>query len=220
MRSIVGSLVLALASARCQRPVQEDWSHSAEPPSPAATRSTGVPAIPDEREGSSEASTDDLPSNGRCVLPTPAESPPVPAPSPMADCPLDPEGAGPHTLPTARIGFPDARGTSVVAELVISQHDTMKGLMYRRSLAPDAGMLFDLGVREDHKFWMHNTCIPLDLIYIDFDGLVVGIVESAPTLNDESRGVGCPSRWVLEVNAGWSRRHGVKAGQRVEVPRL
>jgi uncharacterized membrane protein (UPF0127 family) len=108
----------------------------------------------------------------------------------------------------------------VVAELVISQHDTMKGLMYRRSLAPDAGMLFDLGVREDHKFWMHNTCIPLDLIYIDFDGLVVGIVESAPTLNDESRGVGCPSRWVLEVNAGWSRRHGVKAGQRVEVPRL
>jgi uncharacterized membrane protein (UPF0127 family) len=138
----------------------------------------------------------------------------------MADCPVDPEGEAPHALPTARIGFPGARGTSVVAELVASQHDTMKGLMYRRSLGADAGMLFDLGVREDHKFWMHNTCIPLDLIYIDFDGLVVGIVESAPTLNDESRGVGCVSRWVLEVNAGWSRRHGVKAGQRVELPLL
>ena len=79
-------------------------------------------------------------------------------------------------------------------------------------------MLFDLGVRDDHKFWMHNTCIPLDLLYIDEDGLLVGIVENAPTLDDEARGVGCPSRWVLEVNAGWARRHGVAAGQRMSLP--
>ena len=90
--------------------------------------------------------------------------------------------------------------------------------MYRTSLAPGSGMLFDLGLRDDHKFWMHNTCIPLDLIYVDEDGLVVGIVENAPTLNDDSRGVGCPSRYVLEVNAGWSRRHGVKAGQYMTLP--
>jgi uncharacterized membrane protein (UPF0127 family) len=64
---------------------------------------------------------------------------------------------------------------------------------------------------------MHNTCIPLDLLFIDEDGLIVGIVESAPTLNDDSRGVGCPSRFVLEVNAGWSRRHGVRPGQRVRL---
>jgi uncharacterized membrane protein (UPF0127 family) len=56
------------------------------------------------------------------------------------------------------------------------------------------------------------------LVYIDFDGFIVGIVENAPTLNDESRGVGCASRWVLEVNAGWTRRHGVKAGQRISLP--
>jgi uncharacterized membrane protein (UPF0127 family) len=65
---------------------------------------------------------------------------------------------------------------------------------------------------------MHNTCIPLDLLYIDDDGLIVGIVENAPTLNDEPRGVGCASRYVLEVNAGWSRRHGVKAGQFASLP--
>jgi uncharacterized membrane protein (UPF0127 family) len=79
-------------------------------------------------------------------------------------------------------------------------------------------MLFDLTTREDHKFWMHNTCIPLDLMYVDDDGLIVGIVENAPTLNDEPRGVGCPSRYVIEVNAGWARRHGVKAGQSVRLP--
>jgi uncharacterized membrane protein (UPF0127 family) len=85
-------------------------------------------------------------------------------------------------------------------------------------MAEDRGMLFDLATREDHKFWMHNTCVPLDMLYLDEDGLIVGIVENAPTLNDEPRGVACPSRYVLEVNAGWSRRHGVRAGQSVPLP--
>ncbi len=79
-------------------------------------------------------------------------------------------------------------------------------------------MLFDLRVRDRHDFWMHNTCIPLDLLYVDEDGFIVGIVENAPTLNDESRGVDCSSRYVLEVNAGWSRRHHVRAGQRMTIP--
>ena len=106
----------------------------------------------------------------------------------------------------------------VEAELVRSEHDSMRGLMYRKSLGADRGMLFDLLVRDDHKFWMHNTCIPLDLLYVDEDGLIVGIVESAPVLDDTSRGVGCPSRYVLEVNAGWSRRHGIRAGQVMTLP--
>jgi hypothetical protein len=130
---------------------------------------------------------------------------------------VDPEG-GPGKLPVVRVAFPDAPGVAVDAELVRSEHDTMRGLMYRKSMGAERGMLFDLTVRDDHKFWMHNTCIPLDLLYIDDDGLLVGIVENAPTLDDESRGVGCLSRWVLEVNAGWSRRHNVKAGQHVTLP--
>jgi uncharacterized protein len=117
-----------------------------------------------------------------------------------------------------KVTFPEVGGVAVDAELVRTEHDTMRGLMYRKSMGAEHGMLFDLTVRDDHKFWMHNTCIPLDLLYIDEDGLIAGIVENAPTMNDESRGVGCPSRWVLEVNAGWSRRHGVKAGQRVRLP--
>ncbi len=139
------------------------------------------------------------------------------APGPVSNCPPDPEG-GPGKLPVVRVSFPDANGVAVDAELVRSEHDSMRGLMYRKSLGAERGMLFDLLVRDDHKFWMHNTCIPLDLLYVDEDGLLVGIVENAPTLNDESRGVHCPSRWVLEVNAGWSRRHGVRAGQHVNLP--
>jgi uncharacterized membrane protein (UPF0127 family) len=131
-------------------------------------------------------------------------------------CPPDPELlASPAAL--ARLTFPEA-GAAVDAEIVRSPHDTQRGLMYRTSLAQNRGMLFDLGAREDHKFWMHNTCIPLDLLYVDEDGAIVGIVENAPTLNDDARGVGCPSRYVLEVNAGWARRHGVKAGQHLEMP--
>ncbi|HEX7602742.1 MAG TPA: DUF192 domain-containing protein, partial [Polyangiaceae bacterium] len=68
--------------------------------------------------------------------------------------------------------------------------------------------------------WMHNTCISLDMMFIDEDGTIVGILENVPTLNDEARTVGCPSRYVLEVNGGWSRRHGVSAGQKAVIPKM
>jgi uncharacterized protein len=153
---------------------------------------------------------------GRCVTATPSAPPAAVAPGPAPGCPSDPEG-GPPKVPIVRMGFADS-SIRLDAELVSSEHDTMRGLMYRRSMADDHGMLFDLRVRDNHQFWMHNTCIPLDLLYIDEDGLVVGIVENAPTLDDTSRGVGCPSRYVLEVNAGWTRKHGVRAGQFVKLP--
>jgi uncharacterized membrane protein (UPF0127 family) len=138
-------------------------------------------------------------------------------PGPAPGCPVDPEGAV-AKLPRVRVTFHDVSGVTVDAELVRTEHDSMRGLMYRKSLEEERGMLFDLHVRDDHKFWMHNTCISLDLLYVDEDGLIVGIVENAPTLDDETRGVDCPSRWVLEVNAGWARRHGVKAGQHMSLP--
>jgi uncharacterized membrane protein (UPF0127 family) len=153
---------------------------------------------------------------GRCVKATPVDAPPAAPAGPAAGCPVDPEG-GPPTVPLVPVGFQDT-SLRMETELVSSQHDTMRGLMYRRSMPQDHGMLFDLRVRDDHQFWMHNTCISLDLLYIDEDGLIAGIVENAPTLDDTSRGVGCPSRYVLEVNAGWTRRHGVKAGQFVTLP--
>jgi uncharacterized membrane protein (UPF0127 family) len=106
----------------------------------------------------------------------------------------------------------------VDAELVSSQADTDRGLMYRTSMPDNHGMLFDMTVRMDYQFWMRNTCIPLDMVFADVDGFIVGIVENAPPLDETPRDVGCPSRYVLEVNGGWTRKHGVKAGQPMAIP--
>jgi uncharacterized membrane protein (UPF0127 family) len=151
-----------------------------------------------------------------CLVPTPAEAPgPVPPPASAARCPADPEP--PSMLPVQRIRFDEAQAT-VSAEIARSPHDLEKGLMYRMKMPEDSGMLFRLGERTIHRFWMHNTCIPLDLMFIDEDGTIVGIVENAPTLNDDERSVACRSSFVLEVNAGYTRRHGVRAGQHVTLP--
>jgi uncharacterized membrane protein (UPF0127 family) len=216
MRPVAALLLAVLAGAECERTPPESFGQAGggvAPPVPPAPASP-PPELPSAAPAAAPGPSGD---GARCILATPAEAPaPVPA-GPAAHCPPDPEG-GPQKLPIVRVSFPDASGVSVDAELVRSEHDSMRGLMYRKSLGAERGMLFDLMVRDDHKFWMHNTCIPLDLLYVDEDGLLVGIVENAPTLDDESRGVGCLSRWVLEVNAGWSRRHGVKAGQHVVLP--
>jgi uncharacterized membrane protein (UPF0127 family) len=213
MRTPLGALtsmliLTATSLLACSRTPAEEF-----PAKAAREASTVPPAAPSATVAVPPASAS---LAGRCIKATPSASPAPVAPGPAPGCPADPEG-GPPSVPIVSVGFGDG-ATKVTAELVRSQHDTMRGLMYRRSMPEDRGMLFNLGVREDHEFWMHNTCIPLDLLYIDDDGLIVGIVENAPTLNDEPRGVGCASRYVLEVNAGWSRRHGVKAGQFASLP--
>ena len=212
MRLVSLVALLALGMAECERTPPEDFgSHGvALPPATPASQALVQPP-----PTAAPTKTPVVP--GRCVLETPAQPPPPVAPGPAPGCPKDPEG--PQKVPIVSVGFPDVGAVAVEADLVRSEHDTQRGLMYRTSMAEDRGMLFDLRERDEHDFWMHNTCIPLDLLYIDEDGLVVGIVENAPTLDDTSRGVGCPSRWVLEVNAGWSRRHGVKAGQHVRLPK-
>jgi len=203
MRALLQLLFAASVAAECQRTPPEDFPSRAPAQAPSAPLAPPTPSSDPPVHATA----------ARCVFPTPAQ-PPAPAPpAPASLCPQDPE-PGMRAPTFVNLTFPEASpGTMVSAELVNTPHDTARGLMYRTSLAEDRGMLFDLRTREDHKFWMHNTCIPLDLVYLDDDGLIVGIVENAPTLNDDPRGVGCPSFYVLEVNAGWARRHGVKAGQ-------
>jgi uncharacterized membrane protein (UPF0127 family) len=121
-------------------------------------------------------------------------------------------------LPVQSVAFPEAAGGPLTLEVEVARppHDTERGLMYRTSMPEDHGMLFQLD-RRDHTFWMHNTCISLDLLYIDGDR-IAGIVERAPILNDEPRGIGQPATDVVEVNAGYCQRHGIRAGQRVVLP--
>ena len=142
---------------------------------------------------------------------------PAPKVAPAASCPSDPESKGPIGAPLT-ITFVEAKGARIDAELARTPAETERGLMYRTKMSEDSGMLFRLEKHVEHTFWMRNTCIPLDMLFVEDDGLIVGISESVPTLNDAPRSVGRPSSWVLEVNAGWSRRHGVHAGQHLVLP--
>jgi len=204
---VVGAAVLASA---CQRTPEEPAPSTTVTVAPTRAAPPVVTQLPTP-SASPEPSL-----VGRCVLQTPSAPPPPVASGAAPGCPRDPEPAQ-QKLPVVVVAFQES-GATVQAELVSSDHDVERGLMYRKQMAEDRGMLFRLDRRE-HVFWMRNTCIPLDMLFIDDDGLVVGIVENVPTLNDEHRTVGCPSSWVLETNAGWSRRHGVKAGQKMTIPR-
>ena len=153
-------------------------------------------------------------ASGRCIVPLAQNAPAVPKPA-GDKCPADPQGR--FRLARARIAFPDS-GASVDAELARGVAEGERGLMYRKAMGEDEGMFFFIDERKVQTFWMHNTCIPLDMLFVDDDGTIVGIVESAPVLDDGERRVDCPSRYVLEVNAGWVRRHNVKPGQRLVLP--
>jgi uncharacterized membrane protein (UPF0127 family) len=89
--------------------------------------------------------------------------------------------------------------------------------MYRTSMPEGSGMLFSWQDERVRSFWMHNTCIPLDMLYITKDGTIAGILEQVPTLNDAPRGIKCPVAHVLELNAGWARSHSVAPGMKVKI---
>jgi uncharacterized protein len=120
---------------------------------------------------------------------------------------------------TARVVVVTASGAqhAVSVELARTPEARTRGLMYRESLAPDAGMLFIFDESARQSFWMRNTLIPLDMIFIDDTGRIVGIVERAEPQTLTGRGVNEPSRYVLEVNGGWSAAHGVAKGDTVKL---
>jgi uncharacterized membrane protein (UPF0127 family) len=112
------------------------------------------------------------------------------------------------------------RTVRVRVELALTPEQQERGLMFRRELARDSGMLFVFPESEIHSFWMKNTPLPLDMIFIGEDAHIVGIVDHTVPFSTTSRLVPHPSRYVLEVNAGFSAEHGVKAGDRVDLPPL
>lgn len=90
------------------------------------------------------------------------------------------------------------------------------GLMCRRSLAPDRGMLFTFaGPPVDRAFWMRNTLIPLDIIYIRPDGRVLSVAANTQPLNEMPIPAGGPTRAVLELPAGRAAQIGLMPGDRI-----
>jgi uncharacterized protein len=103
-------------------------------------------------------------------------------------------------------------------EVARNDMDRAQGLMYRRYLAPDRGMLFDFGRVQPISMWMQNTYIPLDMIFIRADGTIARIAENAEPLSTRSIPSGEPVLAVLEVNGGTAARLGLKPGDRIEHP--
>jgi uncharacterized membrane protein (UPF0127 family) len=103
-------------------------------------------------------------------------------------------------------------------ELVANDEDRARGLMYRKELPEGRGMLFDFKTDQPVSFWMRNTYIPLDMIFIRSDGRIQRIAENTEPLSERLVPSGAPVRGVLEVIAGTARKLGIAPGDRVAHP--
>jgi uncharacterized membrane protein (UPF0127 family) len=111
----------------------------------------------------------------------------------------------------------EQRTFRIDVELAITENERTVGLMHRKHLPKNTGMLFVMERVANHNFWMQNTLIPLDMLFINEEGRIVGIIESATPGTTTLRGVGRPSRYVLELNGGFTQDHGILPGDTVEV---
>lgn len=114
-------------------------------------------------------------------------------------------------LPVIKV---DVAGHTIKAEIAKTPEEQARGLMYRRDLGKNDGMLF---VYEDDRvlsFWMKNTFVPLDILYIKADGTVATIKQMNPQVT-RGHSSEVRVRYALEVNQGWCKAHGVEVGSKV-----
>ncbi len=109
-----------------------------------------------------------------------------------------------------------ARKVVFRVEVAVTPEEHARGLMYRSRMATDAGMIFVFDEPSVQRFWMKNTLIPLDMVFIGKDHKVVGIVEDAAPETETERMVGAPSQYVLEIGGGLSAQLGIRAGEMVD----
>lgn len=141
-----------------------------------------------------------------CTQTEPKETPPRAVPNP----------AEAQALPESPLVISSgAQSHRFTVELADDDAERSTGLMHRAQMNDDHGMLFDFHTPRRVAFWMRNTFIPLDMIFIKSDGEIVSIFENVPPLNDNTVGPERPVRAVLELNAGMSRKLGLKVGDMV-----
>jgi uncharacterized membrane protein (UPF0127 family) len=106
-------------------------------------------------------------------------------------------------------------GHKLTAEIAHTDAARRQGLMHRRILPEDRGMLFVFGEAALHGMWMKNTYVPLSVAFLDERGTVINIADMEPhTL--ETHAAAKPAKYALEVNRGWFRKRGIRPGARVE----
>lgn len=112
---------------------------------------------------------------------------------------------------------------SIQAEVANTTRQIRHGLMNRDSLPRDEGMIFVFDREGDRAFWMKNTSIPLDIIFLDSEGRIVGISQADPEPGTSEENLTLytspqPAKYVIEVNQGFSREHGIRVGDEVSTP--
>ena len=125
--------------------------------------------------------------------------------------------AGPvRTAPQQTLEIASKTGVHVFAvEIADTEAAREKGLMFRKELPEGQGMLFDFHQDQDVAFWMKNTYIPLDMIFIQGDGRILRIAENTEPLSIRTIPSGGPVRAVLEVIGGTAEKLGIAPGDRV-----
>ncbi|HEV3110041.1 MAG TPA: DUF192 domain-containing protein [Candidatus Binataceae bacterium] len=129
----------------------------------------------------------------------------------LMQCAHTPEGPR-----VAIVGASNEPRATVSVEIAQTNPQRERGLMYRSQLPADAGMLFIFKAPSHVSFWMHNTQIPIDMLFAGSDRRVIGIIANAEPYSDASLDVSGNSQYVLEVNGGFCKQHGIKVGDRLE----
>ena len=121
----------------------------------------------------------------------------------------------PQGPPVVMLESAQGQEVRVRVEVAATSREREQGLMHRKHLDPDAGMLFVYPFDSLQSFWMKNTFIPLDIIFIGNNRRIAGIAENTKPLSLERIQVDTPSRFILEVNAGFAKKHGIREGSQV-----
>ena len=122
-------------------------------------------------------------------------------------------------FPTGELTIVSATGPhKFTVEIATTPGQMQQGLMFRPSLPPDSGMLFDYGHPVPAMMWMKNTLIPLDMLFVDAQGRVVNIHERAVPGSLDTISAAGPVRATIELNGGTAARLGIKPGDRVLHP--
>lgn len=110
--------------------------------------------------------------------------------------------------------------TTIDIEIADTPQERAQGLMYRRSLAANHGMLFIFPQETEEGFWMKNTFIPLDIIFVSGDSSVINVAQQTRIMSEETIKPKAPKQFVVEVQAGFASRHNIGAGTFVRWQRL
>ena len=128
-------------------------------------------------------------------------------------------GADLQKFPTSELTILSASGSHRFrVELAETPAQMTQGLMFRTSLAPDAGMLFDYKEPTAATMWMLNTLIPLDMLFVDAQGRIVNIHQRAVPESRDVIAAAAPVRAVIELNGGTASRLGIQPGDQVVHP--